>query len=103
MLSFHVKFVQTDRWTDGLTDQQMDRWTTVKQHALDLSMRGHNHPYKDTISRMKMSIGFNVDFKIKFSKFNLELTKLTVIAPSIPQSRNALCKSALEGKIHCYR
>ena len=25
MLSFHVKFVQTDRWTD--------RWPTVKQYA----------------------------------------------------------------------
>ena len=33
MLSFHVKFVQTDR--------QTDRWTTVKQYALDISMRGH--------------------------------------------------------------
>ena len=31
MLSFHVKFVQTDRWTD----RWMDGWTTVKQYALD--------------------------------------------------------------------
>ena len=30
MLSFHVKFVQTDGRT------------TVKQYALDLSVRGHN-------------------------------------------------------------
>ena len=29
MLSFHVKFVQTDRQTDG----QTDRWTMVKQYA----------------------------------------------------------------------
>ena len=29
MLSFHVKFVQTDRWT------------TVKQNAPDLSIQGH--------------------------------------------------------------
>ena len=29
MLSFHVKFLQTDRWT------------TVKQYAPDLSIRGH--------------------------------------------------------------
>ena len=29
MLSFHVKFVQTDRWT------------TVKQYAPNLSIRGH--------------------------------------------------------------
>ena len=33
MFSFHVKFVQTDRRTDGRT--------TVKQYAPDLSMRGH--------------------------------------------------------------
>ena len=30
MLSFQVKFVQTDRWT------------TVKQYTPDLSMQGHN-------------------------------------------------------------
>ena len=39
MLSFHVKFVQTDRQTDGRTDRQ----TTVKQYALDLSIQGHKH------------------------------------------------------------
>ena len=33
MLSSHVKFVQTDRWTD--------RQTMVKQYAPDLSIRGH--------------------------------------------------------------
>ena len=33
MISFHVKFVQTDR--------RMDRRTMVKQYAPDLSMRGH--------------------------------------------------------------
>ena len=33
MLSFHIKFVQTDR--------QMDRLTRVKQYAPDLSIRGH--------------------------------------------------------------
>ena len=32
MLSFHVKFVQRDRWTD--------RRTTVKQFAPDLSIQG---------------------------------------------------------------
>ena len=37
MLSFHVKFVQRDRWTDG----QMARQTTVKQYAPDLSIPGH--------------------------------------------------------------
>ena len=36
MLSFHVKFVQTDRQSDGWTDGR----TTVKQYALDLSIRG---------------------------------------------------------------
>ena len=33
MLSFHVKFVQTDRRT------------TVKQYVPDLSIRGHNKAY----------------------------------------------------------
>ena len=33
MLSFHVKFVETDR--------QTDRQTTVKKYAPNLSMRGH--------------------------------------------------------------
>ena len=39
MLSFHVKFMQTDRETDGHTD----RWTTVKQYAPDLSVRGYKN------------------------------------------------------------
>ena len=34
MLSFHVKFVQTDGWTD---------WQTVKQYAHDLSIRWHKN------------------------------------------------------------
>ena len=38
MLSFHVKFVQTDRWTNGW----MDRRTTVEQYAPYLSIWGHN-------------------------------------------------------------
>ena len=38
MLSFHVKFVQTDR--------QMDRWTMVKQYAPDLLMQGHKKKKK---------------------------------------------------------
>ena len=41
MLSFHVKFVQTDRRVDGRTDGRTDSRTTVKQYAPDLSMRGH--------------------------------------------------------------
>ena len=40
MLSLHVKFVQTSRWTDIQTDGQMERRTTVKQYAPDLSMQG---------------------------------------------------------------
>ena len=36
MLSFHVKFVQTDR--------RIDRQTTVKQYAPDLSIQGHKKP-----------------------------------------------------------
>ena len=37
MLSFYVKFVQTD----GQTDRWTDRRTTVKQYAPDLSTWGH--------------------------------------------------------------
>ena len=33
MLSFHVKFVQTNRQTDGWTVGRTDRRTTVKQYA----------------------------------------------------------------------
>ena len=39
MLSFHVKFVQTDKRTDGRTDRR----TTVKQYALDLSIWGQKN------------------------------------------------------------
>ena len=39
MLSFHVKFVQTDRQTD----RQTERRTTVKQYAPDLSTGGHKN------------------------------------------------------------
>ena len=35
MLSFHIKFVQTDRWTG--------RWTTVKLYTPNLSMQGHKN------------------------------------------------------------
>ena len=54
MLSFHVKFVQTDRWTD--------RQTMVKQYTPDLSIRGHkNHSWKTWILLGKtMRIIFNV-------------------------------------------
>ena len=39
MLSFPVKFVQTDRQTD----RRMDGQTMVKQYAPDLSIRGHKN------------------------------------------------------------
>ena len=41
MLSFYVKFEQRDGRTDGRTNGQTGGRTTVKQYALDLSMRGH--------------------------------------------------------------
>ena len=41
MLSFQVKFVQTDR--------QTDRQTTVKQYAPDLSIQGHKN--SETLQR----------------------------------------------------
>ena len=48
MLSFHVKFVQTDRQTDRLTDRQ----TTVKQYTPGLSMCGHKN-------YLKLQMGLN--------------------------------------------
>ena len=42
MLSFHVKFVQTDK-TDGLTD----RWTMVKQYAPDLWIQGLKNDFNN--------------------------------------------------------
>ena len=39
MLSFHVKFVQTDRRMDGRT--------TVKKYAPDLLIRGHKNKNKN--------------------------------------------------------
>ena len=39
MLSFRVKFVQTDRWTDERT--------TVKQYAPDLPMWGDKKPIQN--------------------------------------------------------
>ena len=44
MLSSHVKFVQTDRQTDRLTDGP----TMVKQYAPDLSMWGHKNHKTET-------------------------------------------------------
>ena len=47
MLSFHVKFAQTDRQMDGQTDRQMDgrtdRQKMVKQHAPNLSILGRKN------------------------------------------------------------
>ena len=41
MLSFHVKFVQTDRRTDGRTDRQ--RQTNYAPPPPDLSIREHKN------------------------------------------------------------
>ena len=46
MLSFHVKFVQTDRRTDGLTDRQTDNGKTICPRS---SILGHK--YMDTINQ----------------------------------------------------
>ena len=35
MLSFHVKFVQTDRWTDRRTDGQTDNSKTICPQSFD--------------------------------------------------------------------
>ena len=51
MLSFHVKLLETDRRTDRWTDRR----TMVKQHAPDLSMRGHKN-YENTEGKKKIII-----------------------------------------------
>ena len=43
MLSFHAKFVQTDRQMDRRRDGQTDRQITVKQYAPNLSIWGHKN------------------------------------------------------------
>ena len=52
MLSFHVKFVQTDRRT------------TVKQYAPDLSMRGHKNQDEYERSQFFNFFFFSEKFKI---------------------------------------
>ena len=49
MLSFHVKFVHTDRRTDGRTDRRTDEnGKTICPH---LSMRGHKKVSSKVIER----------------------------------------------------
>ena len=66
MLSFHVKFVQTDR--------QMDRWTMVKQYAPDLLMQGHKKKKKKkkmmTTSIFSISLDVFFPFQNKFRFWN---------------------------------
>ena len=50
MLSFHVKFVQTDRQTDG--------WTTVRQYAPDLSILGHKNDINSNQSIESTGVAF---------------------------------------------
>ena len=59
MLSFHVKFVQTDRRIDGQTNGRTDRRTTVKPYAPDLSIRGIK-----MIGRLVV-LGFNANLNAK--------------------------------------
>ena len=55
MLSFHIKFVQTDG--------QMDRQTMVKQYAPDLSIRGHKNVEKGKIAGNQHFLLFPQHFK----------------------------------------
>ena len=50
MLSFHVKFVQTEKRSDG----QTERRTLVKQYAPDFSIRGHKMSLSRTYSYVKV-------------------------------------------------
>ena len=54
MLSFHVKFVQTDRQTDGQT--------TLKQYAPDLWIRGHK---KENVRYQRLFLFSVQSFKLK--------------------------------------
>ena len=63
MLSFHVKFVHTDKRTDGRT--------TVKQYAPDLSIRGNKKKtLVKTEVKSKSIVPNNVDKKIQVLKFH---------------------------------
>ena len=72
MLSFHVKFVQTDRWADG----QMDRLTMVKQYAPDLSIRGHKKT-DSIILRYRRLISNDINQRVRLAV--AALVKSTVI------------------------
>ena len=77
MLSFHVKFV--------LTDKRTDRRTTVKQYAPNLSIRGHKKnvgkkeemfvtstfSYSNNVSNLLNSNFFHISQKDFPSKFSL--------------------------------
>ena len=65
MLSFHFKYVQTDR--DRHTYGRTDRRTTVKQYAPDLSMWGHDKKNPKTIN-----ISYAQDWCISYSEVLLE-------------------------------
>ena len=43
MLSFHIKFVQTDKWTDGQTHGQTDNGKTICPQSLIL---GHKNVHR---------------------------------------------------------
>ena len=70
MLSFHFKFVQTDRRT------------TVKQYAHDLSIQGHkNYVVRKDFSPVTQSVGYLRSFTTMFSIFQYtNLINLTMFS-----------------------
>ena len=77
MLSFHVKFVQTDRQTDT----QTHRRTTVKQYAPDLSIRGHNNAqFSSTCILEKVLL---IDYMVYNTVFQLFSSSITAVSAPI--------------------
>ena len=99
MLSFHVKFVQTDRQTDGRTDGRTvrradgrtDRRTTVKQYAPDLSIREHKK--KTTLTGNTVSLILAVEEPhhciensvAVYQKYRTRLGELIIFEPWLGQ------------------
>ena len=73
MLSFHVKFVQTDRRTDGQIDGQTDNGKTICPP--DLSIRGHKNSMSENhILKMTNKINMNYVHIILYSLAKISIS-----------------------------
>ena len=62
----HVKFVQTNRQTDGRTDRR----TAVKQYAPDLSIRGHKKCLHRVSRKCLADVSFCHDLDLDLDEYH---------------------------------